>query len=118
MDILALGEENFAKNLVENDKKLRMVLVRIRERKRSLKKFWKSDLNKSNLTLKKTYPRFSIDQESVSIDRNRQKLTKILNVISIDWKIDWINWNFGKTKFLTKITWFFEKTPQSIEYNE
>ena len=86
MDILALGEENFAKNLVENDKKLRMVLVRIRERKRSLKKFWKSDLNKSNLTLKKTYPRFSIDRESVSIDRNRQKLTKILNVISIDRK--------------------------------
>ena len=39
MDILALGEENFAKNLVENDKKLRMVLVQIGERKRSLKKF-------------------------------------------------------------------------------
>ena len=91
MDILALGEENFAKNLVENDKKLRMVLVRIGERKRSLKKFCKSDLNKSNLTLKKTYPRFSIDRESISIDRNRQKLTKILNVISIDRKIDWIN---------------------------
>ena len=39
MDIPALGEENPAKNFVENDKKLRMVLVRIGERKRSLKKF-------------------------------------------------------------------------------
>ena len=109
MDIPAWREENLAKHLVENDKKLRIVLVRIGERKRSLKKFWKSDLNKSNLTLKKTYPRFSIDRESVSLNQNRQKLTKILNVISIDRKIDWINWNFGKTKFLTKITWFFEK---------
>ena len=39
MDIPALGEENPAKYLVENDKKLRMVLVQIKERKRSLKKF-------------------------------------------------------------------------------
>ena len=39
MDIPALGEENPAKNLAKNDKKLRMVLVQIGERKRSLKKF-------------------------------------------------------------------------------
>ena len=39
MDIPALGEENLAKNLVENDKNLRIVLVQIEERKRSLKKF-------------------------------------------------------------------------------
>ena len=39
MDIPALGEENLAKNLVENDKNLRIVLVQIGERKMSLKKF-------------------------------------------------------------------------------
>ena len=39
MDIPALGEENLAKKLVENDKNLRIVLVQIEERKKSLKKF-------------------------------------------------------------------------------
>ena len=38
MDILALGEENLAKNVVENEKKLMIELVRVGERKRSLKK--------------------------------------------------------------------------------
>ena len=51
MDILALGEEDLAKNLVENDKKLRMVLVRIGERKKEFEKV----LNESNLTFKKAY---------------------------------------------------------------
>ena len=34
MDILALGEENLAKNVVENDKKLMIELVRVGERER------------------------------------------------------------------------------------
>ena len=109
MDILALGEENFAKNLFENDKKLRMVLVQIGERKRSLKKFWKSDLNKSNLTLKKTYPRFSIDRESVSIDRNRQKLIKNFKC-NFDWsknRLDQLK--FWKNKIFDKNNLVFWK---------
>ena len=34
MDIPALGEENLARNLVENDKKLMIELVRVGERER------------------------------------------------------------------------------------
>ena len=37
MDIPATGEENLAKNLVENDKKLMIELVRVGEREKSLK---------------------------------------------------------------------------------
>ena len=72
MGIPALGEENLTKNLAKNDKKLRIVLVRIGERKRSLKIFWKSVLNKSNLAFKKAYLRFSINRKSVLIDQNRK----------------------------------------------
>ena len=72
MDIPALGEENPAKNFVENDKKLRMVLVQIGERKKEFEKV----LNESNLTFKKAYSRVLINRKSVSINRNRQKLTK------------------------------------------
>ena len=45
MDIPALGEENLAKNLVENDKKL-IELVWVGEREKSLKTFEKGELNK------------------------------------------------------------------------
>ena len=58
MDIPALGEENLAKNLVENEKKKMMIqLVRVgeREREKSLKTFEKSELNKSRYDFKKTY---------------------------------------------------------------
>ena len=70
MDVPALGEENLAKNLVENDKKLMIELVRVgeREREKSLKTFEKGELNKLRSDFKKTYSRFSIDRESVSID--------------------------------------------------
>ena len=78
MDIPALGEENLAKNLVENEKKnddLACPSWREREREKSLKTFEKSELNKSRYDFKKTYSRFLIDQKSVSIDRNKQRLT-------------------------------------------
>ena len=69
MDILALGEENLAKNVVENDKKLMIELVRVgereREREKSLKTFEKGELNKLRSDFKKTYSRFSIDRKSV-----------------------------------------------------
>ena len=61
MDILALGEENLEKNLVENDKKLMIELVRVEEREKSLKTFEKGELNKSRSNFKKTYSRFLID---------------------------------------------------------
>ena len=49
MDVPALGEENLAKNLVENDKKLIIELVWVgeREREKILKTFEKVVLNKS-----------------------------------------------------------------------
>ena len=37
--LMALGEENLAKRMEENDKKLMLSLVRIGEREKSLKKF-------------------------------------------------------------------------------
>ena len=48
MDLPAWREENLAKRSEENDKKLRMSLCQVRERKKSLKNFWKVSLNKSN----------------------------------------------------------------------
>ena len=109
MDIPALGEENLAKHLVENDKKNDDLACpswrereREREREKSLKTFEKSELNKSRSDLKKAYSRFSIEQKSVLIDR----------------KTDWINQNSRKTEFLKKNNLVFEKTPQSIEYKE
>ena len=56
MDIPALGKENLAKNLVENEKKnddLACPSWREREREKSLKTFEKSELNKSRFDLKK-----------------------------------------------------------------
>ena len=81
------------------------------ERERGLKGFWKNVLNKSNLIFKKP-------DSQVSIDRNRQRLTNILNAISINQKTDWINRNSRKKQHFRKNNLVFEKTPQSIEYNE
>ena len=86
MDLSAWRKENLAKRSVENDKNLRKSLCRVEERKKSLKNFWKVSLNKSNLVFKKLDSRFSIDQKSVSIDRNKQRLTKKF----------WINLNWSK----------------------
>ena len=76
MDLPAWREENLAKRPEENDKKLRMSLVQIEEREKSLKNFWKVRLNKSNSVFKKLDSQFLINRKSVSIDRNRQRLTK------------------------------------------
>ena len=69
MDIPALGEENLAKNLVENDKKLTIELVQVeeREREKSLKTFEKGELNKSRSYFKKNL--FTIfDRSKISFD--------------------------------------------------
>ena len=76
MDIPAWGEENLARNLVENDKKLMIELVRVGERERE-REVWKLLKKVSWISQglikkkKKTYSRFLIDRKSVSIDRNR-----------------------------------------------
>ena len=61
MDLPALGEENLAKDLEENDKNWMILLCRAGEREKSLKTFEKGELNKSRSDFKKTYSRFSID---------------------------------------------------------
>ena len=55
MDLPALGEENLAKDLEENDKKWKILLCWVgeREREKSWKNFWKSVLNESNTVFKK-----------------------------------------------------------------
>ena len=103
MDLPAWREENLAKRPEENDKKLRMSLVQIREREKSLKSFWNVNLNKSNSVFKKLDSRFSIDRKSALIDQNRQRLIKkIFESISIDWKTALISWNSRKIKVLKK----------------
>ena len=57
----------------KRQKNLLVNLVQFKERK-VWKTFWKVSLNKSNSVFKKPESRFSIDQKSVSIDRNRQRL--------------------------------------------
>ena len=54
------------------------------------------------------------DFRLIETDRSSQK---ILNVISINQKTNWINRNSGKKK-IRKNNLVFQKTTQSIEYNE
>ena len=75
MDVPAYGEKNLARNLEENDKKIAVEPCQVGEREKILKTFEKGELNKSRSDFKKAYSRFSIDQKSISIDRNRQRLT-------------------------------------------
>ena len=76
MDIPAWREKNLARNLEENDKKSMWSLAESEREKKVLKSFEKVCLNKSNLIFLKLDSRVLIDQKSVSIDRNRQRLTK------------------------------------------
>ena len=99
MVLPALREKNLAKIEVENDKKTLCYLAKS-ERERSLKKnFWKSVWISQRTVFKKPEIRCSIDQKTGSINRTRHRLTKFLNRISIDWKLDWINWNSWKIAF-------------------
>ena len=80
---------------------------RERERKvwRSLKKmFW----NSQDLTFKKAHLWFSIDRKSVSIDWNRQKLTKNLKK-NFDWSKNRLDQSkIWKNIILEKIIWFLK----------
>ena len=67
MYIPAQGERFLARQMEENDKKSQWSLAQS-EREKSLKTFEKGELNKLRSDFKKTYSRFSIDRESVSID--------------------------------------------------
>ena len=92
MDISALGEENPAKYLVENNKKIEDgACPNQREKKEFEKVIWISQI----WLLEKLIHDFRL----IETDRSSHK---ILNVISIDRKIDWINRNPRKTEFLKK----------------
>ena len=79
MDIPAYGEKNLAKRLAENDKKKSLWSLaeserereREREREKVLKKFWKSERNKSKLIFLKTWF-MSFDWSKISFDRSKQ----------------------------------------------
>ena len=56
-----------------------------------------------------------IEKQVWSIEPGRGSLN-LLNKISIDRKLNWINRNSRKDSFLEKEPDFFESLPQSIEY--
>ena len=68
------------------------------------KMFWTSQ----DLTFKKAHLQFSIDRKSISIDRNKQKLTKDFKR-NFDWSKNRLNQSkIWKNIFLEKITWFLK----------
>ena len=81
-----------------------------RERERKVWKLLKKvSWISQDLTFKKTYSRFSIDRKLVSIDRNRQTLTKNFKR-NFDWsKVRLDQSKFWENKIFGKITWFLKK---------
>ena len=72
MDLLALGEENLAKDLEENDKNWMILLCWVRERERKVEKtFEKVFWTGQTLNFKKPDSWNWIDWKIVSINRNR-----------------------------------------------
>ena len=120
MDLSAWREENIAKRLEENNKKLRMSLVQIgereRERERSLKNFWKVSLNKSNSVFKKT--RFTISNWSIQIEAPLKFLKQFWLIEKQPWSIKIPEkHNFEKTaQFLHKILQALKNMSKMHEY--
>ena len=76
MDIPALGEENLARNLVENDKKLMIELVRVGERERE-REVWKllkkvSWISQGLIKKKKKNLFTILDWSKISFDWSKQ----------------------------------------------
>ena len=73
----ALGEENLAKRMEENDKKLMLGLVRVGEREREkFEKLLKSEFEQVKIrSFKNLIHNFQLIEILGSIDRNRQRLT-------------------------------------------
>ena len=70
-----MREENLAKILEENDKKIVENPCQVEERRKVEKLFEKDDLKQSKNCFKKLEIRSSIDRKSGSINRTRQRLT-------------------------------------------
>ena len=68
-------------------KKIVVEPCRVGEREKVLKSFEKVGLNKSNLIFLKLDSRVSIDQKSISINRNRQRLVKNFKTISKQFRL-------------------------------
>ena len=90
-------------------------LLSRREREREVWKLLKKvSWISQDLILKKTYSRFSIDRKSVSIDRNRQKLTKIFKC-NFDWSKNRLDQSkFWKNRIFEKINQFLKKLLKAL----
>ena len=75
MVLPALREENLAKILEENDKKIVVNPCQVGERRKVEKLFEKDVLKQSKNCFKKPEIRSSIDRKTGSINRTRQRLT-------------------------------------------
>ena len=93
MDLPALGKEDVAKDLEENDKKWKILLCRVGEREKSWKNFWKNVLNESNTDFKKLDSRYLIDRKTSSINRTKQRLTEIFKR-----NFDWLKNSLDRSK--------------------
>ena len=71
-----LWREKACKNLGGKRQKITVEPCRVGEREESLKLLKKLFWTSQDLTFKKPYLRFSIDWKLVSIDQNKQQLTK------------------------------------------
>ena len=118
MVLPALREENLAKILEENNKKIVVLPYQVGERRKVENFLKKMSLKQSKNCFKKPEIRFSIDRKTGSINWTRQRLTKILKQ-DFDWSKNRLDQSkFWKNSFLREKTRFFENLPQSIEYKK
>ena len=118
MVLPALREENLAKILEENDKKIVVQPCQVGERRKVEKLLKKMFWNSQRIVFKKPEIRSSIDWKTSSINQTRQRLTEFLKQ-DFDWSKIWLDQSkFWKKQLLREKTWIFEILPQSIEYNK
>ena len=109
MVLPALREKNLAKIEKENDKKFECNLAKSERERKS----WKKLLEKVFESVKELFLKNLkhdvrlIEKQVRSIEPGKGSL-KFLNKISIDRKLDWINWN-SKKNFLEKKNLIFGK---------
>ena len=121
MVLPALREENLAKILEENNKKIVVLPYQVGERRKVEKLLKKMFWNSQRTIFKKTWntifdwsknrfdqsneaeahinfkARFRLIEKQVRLIEPGRGSLNFLNKISIDQKLDWINRNFGKT---------------------
>ena len=100
-----MWEKNLAKIWLKTTKNPQWSLAKSERERES--KVWKSVLNESKYYFKKNliHDVRLIKKRVRSIEPSKG-LLKFFKRISIDWKLDWINWNSEKKKMLfRKVTW-------------